>query len=261
MQLNFSMKSAVKIQSYARGFLVRRNKEYFFPYGTEIQSRILHHMSEIKKKIQYSASAIEVVESTLESLENPLTENQMSKWSQYKIETELCESPSILHTILDDADERGISFSQAIKPDEMMIILKAGIKQKNMVCDQLAVYLALLLKNDASLPSWLKDEVYVCCLNGHVFVSIGAPSCDHALIADPWISYLLLPQKESYRRHHSTWEDRERGFLGDVQSFRHFLFDHSNVYVNQEQALMDPIEVVPEYTAIAAASGTSLINI
>lgn len=231
--------SATKIQSFLRGCQERKST-----VSRAVKLQVLNHMKSVNQIITCSKSAAcantDLMDSHHFSSEIELKiKEQKEKFSSYKP-----AYGGLAHRIMTESEEYATSGNIAR-------VLKDDVSQRTMVCNSLATYLAILLVHDQSLPVEVRSQVYVCQLGGHVFVCIGNPELKSSLIADPWIAYLVLPQVNGYRKHVSLWEERERGFFGDVQSFRDFLFHHANKYVSSEYALNGEIILLRKYSMAA----------
>lgn len=127
---------------------------------------------------------------------------------------------------------------EVAEPDSKLFaeFLKLGVKSKNLVCNSLAMVLAIKIRGDESLPKELRDQVYVCEVGGHVMCCIGDPNKDDSIILDPWVRYLNLSRHNGWRPTAVRWDssERERGFMGPISQYKKFLTDHPNEYVPKD---------------------------
>jgi hypothetical protein len=125
---------------------------------------------------------------------------------------------------------------ETMSPRQLAQYLSAVIKKEQMICSQLAIVLAIKIREDKNLPKELRDNVYICSVRGHVMCCIGDPKNNDSLIIDPWVKYLNLAVHENWRSKLVRWDNqiRERGFMGSVAEYKKFLTDHPNKYVPED---------------------------
>ena len=118
--------------------------------------------------------------------------------------------------------------------DNLMLMLKLTLSKKNLLCNDMALIMAILLRNNEQLSPDLKDGIVICNMGGHTVCCIGNHKAFDSLIIDPWVSYLDLPAKKNYRDELTSWNNskRESGFLGSRRDYKLFLNDHPNEYTN-----------------------------
>ena len=124
----------------------------------------------------------------------------------------------------------------------------------------MGLIMAIILRNDNLIPQYLKDNIHVCQVGGHITCCIGAPSEETSLIVDPWISYLDLPKKKDYRDKLSSWDNVERksGFIGGLADYCKFLTTHPNQYTPDE--LEFKIYTHPNFSKISTVITLQEIN-
>jgi hypothetical protein len=133
---------------------------------------------------------------------------------------------------------------------DAIYVLKGFIKEKNMICNELALYMAIALNSNSNIPLYLKNEIYVCTVHGHTICCIFKPESENnnnCIVIDPWIFYLNLKAHQDYRAQQVPHiKNRTRGFIGNLLQYRKFLKTHPNSYVPEDQD--------PEFTIMVEMS-------
>lgn len=130
---------------------------------------------------------------------------------------------------------------QEPQKSDAIYVLKGFLKEKNMICNELALYMAIALNNNPKIPPYLKNEIYVCTVHGHTICCIFKPDTENdntCIIIDPWIFYLDLKAHQDYRPQEVMHiKKRKRGFIGNLLQYKHFLKAHPNSYVPEDADL------------------------
>lgn len=248
-------RAATEIQRVFRGDQERKKQESA-AITPEMKRQISDHMKKLNTHIHTSYSAylannetLQIASRNQKEIPSLIIENHtrffqadMEKTSAKAAEY---QNAAVLYII---AQNFNTNPSTEGRTESIAKLLRFYYHENAMVCDNLACYLAIILKNDPKLAS-IKDQINVCQCQRHVFVCIGDPESNDSLVVDPWIRYLVLAPKEGYRKKFSDYSTRKRGFIGDVKSFKEFLDNHNNLYVTSHPNTPLTFQIKAEYTA------------
>lgn len=206
--------ASTQIQKMFRGYQVRqnnanrpRNKQLFCDIG--IRHSVMEKMKVIHSEITSSGTA---AHTNGEDFQNPFSSD-----------------------FLDFYDQVIFNRQGTTTVENLILLLQEAYHSKSMLCNDLALYLAILLRNDSSLPENVKSEIFVCKIDNHVFVCVGNPKQeDICYVADPWIGFL---------------KDHNRGVLMTVQEYKAFLKANPNDYIRKDSLLK--IEIIDTFTEFA----------
>jgi hypothetical protein len=130
---------------------------------------------------------------------------------------------------------------------DVIYLLKEFIKKKNMICDEFALYMAIALNSNPNIPSFLKDQIFVCKVHGHTMCCIFKPVPENdnkCIVIDPWIFYLDLKAHPDYRPQQVLpIQNRTRGFIGNLLDYKIFLTNHPNKYIPENLEMEFKINV------------------
>ena len=213
-----SMKESLAKTRAATG-IQRAFTHYKSHVAVDLASRkiVVEHMKSVNALILNSATAYQVNGETDDY--DPLSKLTDDEWDRFE---ELLDPYNAFVCGVDD-----------LTSDDLKEFLRLSCKVQTLVCNGLAMTLAVKLRADTNLPQKVREDVRVCEVGGHVMCSIGDPQNDDSIIVDPWIRYLNLDSQKNWRPEMVRWDAqiRERGFMGSVAQYKKFLTDHPNMYV------------------------------
>jgi hypothetical protein len=239
--------AAIRIQRCFRGHIAAQrqamaNAEYsqlFIDIG--VRNIILQEMLQLNRHVKHSSTAhhanYELAAQLFDKTEMPELKEQLKQYLQclYTHQPTLNLTPeklALFNTMLNEADCQ--------TSENILAVLQTTYITRNLTCVELAMVLAIFLRDNIHLPTYIKDNINICQLDGHIFICLGSPDNKNNFILDPWIKYLDLPAVPQYRAGFigATAVDRERGFMGTVEQYEQFLRYHPNPYIAADSDFM-----------------------
>lgn len=213
---NIQQNSAIIIQKAFRNFhITRNNNKNHYLIDSKAKKTILSHMILLNKNIKWSNTA-----------------NRVNKTPKHELKLNNEEKLQFAKII--PKYNQAANGLQGLTEDELKTKLDISFKHGGYTCNDLAIHLAIKLREDTTLPDLLRQEIRICKVQAHVMCCIGDPiDIYNSIIVDPWIRYINLPVNPMYRPTESlhTSPDRERGFMGTVIQYKSFLEKHPNCYI------------------------------
>ncbi|MDQ5921906.1 MAG: hypothetical protein QG673_1965, partial [Pseudomonadota bacterium] len=213
-----------KFREYRKNYnhIINSTSTIKFALTLKLKTRIIKHMELLNKQIKFSETA-----------------DAIQKFS----ETELYYN-SIYNPIYNSIINNPITNATT---ENLKQILAHGITTSNLLCNDLAMALAILIRADNQLTIEIKQNTHVCKVGGHVMCCIGKPNDPNSIIIDPWIRYLNLYPTTGYRDITVLHNAPNRiGFIGTVAQYKSFLQAHPNKYVPRNSDLT--ITIHPQFS-------------